>query len=311
MQELVATVNIRYNRINGATIGESSQNQSRNISGCSNVRDYQTQFENLLIQVGRLAPAQQVGCFVSSLKDNIKIDIQASTPTSLSSAIGLARLYEARNKSSQWVTSSEVRRTVPNHSMALTLSHMPIKKLSLVELREIREKGLCFNCNEKFGPEHQCKKLFLIEGCWFDGDDDDVDMEVEEVNTPEVSIHTIYGAVALQTMKVHARLVRCRIIILVDSRCTYNFLNNKIARRLGKHPNAEGKFEVAVANREKLPSSGLCKGICVTIQGAQWLRMLGPTVWDFPKLQMQFNLNGKEIILKGLATSVDKVVDAS
>ncbi|KAJ0027159.1 hypothetical protein Pint_35705 [Pistacia integerrima] len=144
--------------------------------------------------------------------------------------------------------------------MASTPSHMPIKKLSLAELRERREKGLCFNCNEKLGPGHQCKKLFLIEGCWSDGDDDDVDMAVEEVNTPEVSIHAIYGAWALQTMKIHARLGQCGIIILVDSGCTHNFLNNKVARRLGIHPNVEGKFEVAVANGEKLPSSGLCKG---------------------------------------------------
>ncbi|XP_020411536.1 uncharacterized protein LOC109946859 [Prunus persica] len=41
------------------------------------VRDYQTQFEKLLIRAGRLTPDQQVGCFVSGLKENIKTDVQA------------------------------------------------------------------------------------------------------------------------------------------------------------------------------------------------------------------------------------------
>ena len=34
------------------------------------------------------------------------------------------------------------------------------------ELKDQRDKGLCFNCDEKFGPGHHCKKLFLIAGCW-------------------------------------------------------------------------------------------------------------------------------------------------
>ena len=33
-------------------------------------------------------------------------------------------------------------------------------------MEERRRKGLCFNCDEKFQPRHQCKfaKLFLLEG---------------------------------------------------------------------------------------------------------------------------------------------------
>jgi hypothetical protein len=41
-----------------------------------------------------------------------------------------------------------------------------IKKLSQAELKERRDKGLCFNCDDKFSPGHRCKKLFLIEGIY-------------------------------------------------------------------------------------------------------------------------------------------------
>ena len=43
---------------------------------------------------------------------------------------------------------------------------LPLRKLSLAQMEERRKKGLCFNCDEKFQPGHQCKlaKLFLLEG---------------------------------------------------------------------------------------------------------------------------------------------------
>ena len=61
-----------------------------------NIREYQTDFERLLARVGQLTAAQQVGCFVSGLKESIRVEVQASKPTSLSGAVGLARLYEAK-----------------------------------------------------------------------------------------------------------------------------------------------------------------------------------------------------------------------
>ena len=43
-----------------------------------------------------------------------------------------------------------------------------IKKLTPTELEERRDKGLCFNCDEKIAPGHQYKKLFFIEVGWLD-----------------------------------------------------------------------------------------------------------------------------------------------
>ncbi|CAB4283456.1 unnamed protein product [Prunus armeniaca] len=55
-----------------------------------------TQFQDFFAR--RITPYQQIGCFVSGLKENIKTDVQACKPQTLSAAIGLARLYESRNK---------------------------------------------------------------------------------------------------------------------------------------------------------------------------------------------------------------------
>ncbi|KAK2999353.1 hypothetical protein RJ639_024546 [Escallonia herrerae] len=57
------------------------------------VKEYHTQFSRLLLRAGRLLPEQQVGCFISGLKESLRVDVQSRKPTTLSTAIGLARLW--------------------------------------------------------------------------------------------------------------------------------------------------------------------------------------------------------------------------
>ena len=41
-------------------------------------------------------------------------------------------------------------------------------------------------------------------------------------------------------------------------------------------------------------------GRCDVVLGTQWLRTLGPILWDFAELWMQFSINGKKHTLWGL-----------
>lgn len=36
--------------------------------------------------------------------------------------------------------------------------------MSIKQMQERKQLGLCFKCDEKFTPGHKCKKLFFIEG---------------------------------------------------------------------------------------------------------------------------------------------------
>ena len=56
--------------------------------------------------------------------------------------------------------------SLPKSNVVLdTKSKIPIKS-TLTQMDERRKKGLCYNCDEKWGPRHKCKnvKLFLLEG---------------------------------------------------------------------------------------------------------------------------------------------------
>lgn len=131
------------------------------------VRDYQTRFESLLAKVGHLPPVHQVSCFMSGLKDGIKANVLVGRPKDLSTAFGLAQLFEARNLS-LWRTSTPlVTTTIPTSFTPKddNTSRPPfvVHRMTPAKLKEQCDKGLCYNCNEKFSPSHQCKKLFLLK----------------------------------------------------------------------------------------------------------------------------------------------------
>ena len=105
------------------------------------------------------------------------------------------------------------RRPIPS-----TPRPTPIKHLSESEMQACREKGLCYNYDGKFTQGHQCNEqnLYLLdvvsppalEICEAAQDpvDDQVDIQQPPVDPhshdehPKISLHTLVGVTALQTM---------------------------------------------------------------------------------------------------------------
>ncbi|KAJ0053513.1 hypothetical protein Pint_01447 [Pistacia integerrima] len=50
----------------------------------ASVRDYQAKFKRILSNEGQLPPNIKISCFVSGLQDNIKVDVLAAQPATLS-----------------------------------------------------------------------------------------------------------------------------------------------------------------------------------------------------------------------------------
>ena len=42
---------------------------------------------------------------------------------------------------------------------------LPIRRISPAQMEKRKKKGLCYNCDEKWGPGHKCKNvvLFLLD----------------------------------------------------------------------------------------------------------------------------------------------------
>jgi hypothetical protein len=286
--------------------------------------------------------AQQIGGFISRLKNNIRPEVQASRPTSLTAAVGLARLYEAQLQAQRQVTNfSEFKRVVGPANLPLPLANLArnrspmVRKLSPAKLKDRRDRGLCFNCDDKFSLGHRCKKLFLIEGVYEEDpetpacEENQGLWEEDEPEIPEISLYAILGVQLPQTMRIAGTIKRARVVMLADTESTHNFLSTHLAEQLGLEPDKHTAFDVLVANGGRLSSKGKCSVVQVWLQGtlftlefflidlrgydsvlgAQWLRTLGPILWDFSKLCMSFTWQGKEVMLVGLAAPKNQLVE--
>jgi hypothetical protein len=219
------------------------------------VRDYQTQFEALANRIVGLPPPFYLSCFVSGLKLAIRREVQAFQPISLTQAIHVARLQEEKfadrtpfpPKHSQpgFVTGSSSSSFKPTLSVTPAKSSPSIKRLSPAELQARREKGLCYNCDERFVRGHRCKHLFnlLIVGPEISMDEgstlqtleseDQIYQDPIEDPTPDpaqISFHALMGHTIPQTLRVMGQINHNPVAILIDSGSTHNFLQDRVAK---------------------------------------------------------------------------------
>ncbi|XP_041009343.1 uncharacterized protein LOC121253391 [Juglans microcarpa x Juglans regia] len=224
----------------------------------------------------------------------------------------------------------------PNHSYNKAV--VPVHKISPNQMKMRREKGLCYHCESKWHPGHRCNspKLYLIEEVVEESEDcgedtrqladqiEEPDSKVEKTlqNPPEISLHALIGSVGPKTMQVKGRIGNQWVIILIDLGSTHNFLDPDVISRVPLPIVANDTVRVKVANGELVDSEGKVKGVHVGIQwamfvldmyvlvlvgcdmvlGVHWLQGLGPILWNFKELTMQFNYHQSAVLLKGLTS---------
>ena len=92
-------------------------------------------------------------------------------PPTLNAAFGLAKIQEKillANKKNSKNVQEQIRPSILGAPKLTagneTKIRLPIKRLSPAQVEERRRKGLCYNCDDKWSPEHKCKraKLFFV-----------------------------------------------------------------------------------------------------------------------------------------------------
>lgn len=187
-----------------------------------------------------------------------------------------------------------------------------------------KEKGLCFNCDEKFVRGHRCqrKQLFLIIGEEEEGEETEPNPQElleGDLENVQISMHAMMGSNSFRTMRVKGVLRGRTITILIDSGSTHNFIEPGVVKLSGYKVEATPNLQVTVADGTKLCSKAVCKafrwemqglafstevrvlpiGGCDMVLGIQWLSTLGPILWDFRNLKMEFQLQGQSVCLQG------------
>jgi hypothetical protein len=188
----------------------------------SSVAYYLSEFESLANRIVSLAPPDLLSCFISGLRPELRREVLVQQPTSLTQAAGLARFQEEKyqdllrlarsRRNSSWPSPPPVRLSplATQPSLLPTPPQRPrYRQLSPTEMTERREKGQCFNCDERFSRNHRCKARFLL----FITDDEEVQGRLdlgessssdpdptlelpgptEEFNAAQLSYHALSG----------------------------------------------------------------------------------------------------------------------
>lgn len=167
----------------GPNVYEDAIGELTKLCQNSTVKSYQERFEELANRTQGLTQEFFVSCFLSGLKEEIRAAVQMFHPTTITQAIGLARLQEETieaisrksrlplKPSGNWGSTSQLPTTkfsnpvgfrtdpksnmgaiskpILNHANPVPVSNpqFPVKKLTQMEMDARREKGLCFNCD--------------------------------------------------------------------------------------------------------------------------------------------------------------------
>jgi hypothetical protein len=137
-------------------------------------------------------------------------------------------------------------------------------RLTPQQLEERKEKGLCFNCDNKYSKGHKCdeKKLFYID-CEEEEEqeqepsqDENVEAISPEELTPMISCNALAGISTPQTLKIEGYIKKKKVIVLIDSSSTHNFIHYKLAKALNYFVYLVSEFQVMNADGGTINCSG-------------------------------------------------------
>ena len=210
-------------------------------------------------------------------------------------------------------------------------------------MQEWKRKGLCMFCEEPFTPGHQLKHrraefLFLDMEAETEFDEEialveqirETTISDEDDKVPTISVHALNGAPTFNCMRLMGQYEKRKLHILIDTGSTHNFLDIQIAKGLGCSLKPIKPMSVVAASGDlvtkykcssfawKMKGYGfkaeiqtLPLGYSDLVLGVQWLSTLGPILWDFLNLRMEFNFNGLKHVLRGISPNSSKVISGS
>jgi hypothetical protein len=313
----------------------------------TSVEDYKGKFKILSNRLRDLSEGYKLSCFLSGLKEEIRLPVRMFAPKTLLAAYGLAKIQE------EYVLNSRRAYRSPVGNFSNTGNYksggppatgssgngagpvktaVPIQKISQAQMEERRKKGLCYSCDAKWHTGHKCPnpRLFVIESVELIEEEraapflEQQDLMEFDYNDghPEISLHAITGSNHPKTMRIIGKIGNQRIVILIDSGSTHNFLDSSIMQHSQLPLVKENQIRVQIANGDHIVSEGKCVGVQVEVQnfqfitdafvivlagcdmvlGVQWLVSLGSILWNFKYLTMEFSIANNSFRLQGLAT---------
>lgn len=190
------------------------------------------------------------------------------------------------------------------------------------EYREKVRRGLCFYCDEKFGPNHVCKnrqfRLMLVEEVDEGVEDEEEGVEGKEWvgELPQIDFNRL---TTQKAMRLWGVVNGVQTKVLIDSGASHNFISPKLVQEVGLTiKNNEGCW-VKVGDGYQIRSEGVCWDVPIQLQGVEfrlkfflfplddidvvlgwdWLEGLGEVKTDYKNFTMKIKQAGQKWTLQG------------
>ena len=123
-----------------------------------------------------------------------------------------------------------------------------------------------------------------------------------------ISCNASAGITTPQTLKIEGQIKKKKVIVLIDSDSTHNFIHCKVAKELNCFLYPTPECQVMVANGGTINCFGKCHNIKLTMEeyvlnssiiyipmggddvvlGVQWLQSLGTVAFNFQEIFLNF-----------------------
>lgn len=306
------------------------------------LRDYILEFRRLANRTRDISPSLLKSCFIGGLKLELRHDAKILKPKDVLEATVYAQQLDAKLldlkvktlSRSYGVTSMRTPFYNVSNTHAGDVKNKPdnVCRLTPKGVEFCRKNGLCFHYKEKYNRGHSCEKKQLL---LIDIQEPEETAQIEEENLElEITACALFGIPApksIKTMKVCGMIKNCSLVKLIDSRSSHNFIDLSLVKRIRGQLDTIHSFNVKIANGGKVTTMGTLGAMplkiqnyqCITylyamalsgcdiVLGVQWLRTLGPVLWDFDKLYMTFQQANKTHCISSLEVSGDQVQDVT
>jgi hypothetical protein len=145
-----------------------------------------------------------------------------------------------------------------------------------------------------------------------------------------ISLNALTGFFAPQTLNLIDYIKHKKVIILVDSGITHNFIHHRISEETHFYIHVVNNFQIMIDNGGSMKCGGCCENVCLQIGdyhlkshmfsinmsscdivlGADWLRNLGPILMDFKELTMQFDQEGQQYKFQVITVGSPKIISS-
>ncbi|KAL6495833.1 hypothetical protein OROGR_030396 [Orobanche gracilis] len=196
------------------------------------------------------------------------------------------------------------------------------KRLTGAGMREKREKGLCFRCDEPYHREHKCKNkqfrmIILEEDDVLDSDTES--QEVENFSSLQLSLCSTAGLTSTKSWKMQGQVQNKAVLVLIDCGASHSFISQDMVQKLELVVENTPSYIVEVGDGHKVKCKGKCSKLSLQLQGMEieqdfylftlqgvdlvlgldWLSGLGEVKANFGKLELTLSRDGKRITLVG------------